>query len=36
MATQKQIRALKIDENAFELTEDTELEYLPRKRPVFF
>lgn len=28
MATQEQIEALKIDENVFELTEDTELEYL--------
>ena len=28
MATQEQIKALKIDENVFELTEDTELEYL--------
>ena len=28
MATQEQIEALKIDENIFELTEDTELEYL--------
>lgn len=28
MATQKQIEELKIDENVFELTEDTELEYL--------
>lgn len=28
MATQKQIEALKIDENVFELAEDTELEYL--------
>ena len=28
MATQKQIEALKIDENIFELAEDSELEYL--------
>ena len=28
MATQEQIEALKIDENVFELAEDTELEYL--------
>ena len=28
MATQKQVEALKIDENVFELAEDTELEYL--------
>ena len=28
MATEAQIKALKIDENVFELTEDTELEYL--------
>ena len=28
MATEEQIEALKIDENVFELTEDTELEYL--------
>ena len=28
MATRKQLEALKIDENVFELTEDTELEYL--------
>ena len=28
MATQEQIKALKIEENVFELTEDTELEYL--------
>lgn len=28
MATDAQIKALKIDENVFELTEDTELEYL--------
>ena len=28
MATQEQIEALKIDENFFELAEDTELEYL--------
>ena len=28
MATEKQIEALKIDENIFELVEDTELEYL--------
>jgi hypothetical protein len=28
MATQEQIEALKIDENVFELVEDTELEYL--------
>jgi len=28
MATQEQIKALKIDENVFELAEDTELEYL--------
>ena len=28
MATKKQIEALKIDENVFELVEDTELEYL--------
>ena len=28
MATHEQIEALKIDENVFELTEDTELEYL--------
>ena len=28
MATQEQIEALKIDENIFELAEDTELEYL--------
>ena len=28
MVTQEQIEALKIDENVFELTEDTELEYL--------
>lgn len=28
MATEKQIEALKIDENVFELVEDTELEYL--------
>ena len=28
MATRKQIEALKIDENVFELAEDTELEYL--------
>ena len=28
MATQEQIDALKIDENIFELVEDTELEYL--------
>ena len=28
MATQEQIKALKIDENIFELAEDTELEYL--------
>jgi len=28
MATREQIEALKIDENVFELTEDTELEYL--------
>ena len=28
MATQGQIEALKIDENVFELTEDTELEFL--------
>ena len=28
MATQEQIEVLKIDENVFELTEDTELEYL--------
>ena len=28
MATQEKIEALKIDENIFELTEDTELEYL--------
>lgn len=28
MATQEQIEALKIDENIFELTEDTELQYL--------
>ena len=28
MATQEQIETLKIDENVFELTEDTELEYL--------
>ena len=28
MATQEQIEALKIEENVFELTEDTELEYL--------
>ena len=28
MATQEQIKALKVDENVFELVEDTELEYL--------
>ena len=28
MATKEQIKALKIDENVFELVEDTELEYL--------
>lgn len=28
MATQEQIKALKIEENVFELTEDTEMEYL--------
>ena len=28
MATREQIESLKIDENVFELTEDTELEYL--------
>lgn len=28
MATEKQVEALKIDENVFELVEDTELEYL--------
>lgn len=28
MATREQIEALKIDENVFELTEDTESEYL--------
>ena len=28
MATQEYVEALKIDENVFELTEDTELEYL--------
>ena len=28
MATQEQIEALKVDENVFELVEDTELEYL--------
>ena len=28
MATQEQIKALKIDENVFESTEDTELKYL--------
>ena len=28
MATREQIEALKIDENVFELAEDTELEYL--------
>lgn len=28
MATQEQIEALKIDDNVFELSEDTELEYL--------
>ena len=28
MATQEQIKALKVDENVFELAEDTELEYL--------
>ena len=28
MATREQIEALKIDENVFELLEDTELEYL--------
>ena len=28
MATQEHIKALKIDENVFELAEDTELEYL--------
>ena len=28
MATRKQLEALKIDENVFELAEDTELEYL--------
>lgn len=28
MATHEQIEALKIDENVFELAEDTELEYL--------
>ncbi len=28
MATREQIKALKIDENVFELVEDTELEYL--------
>ena len=28
MATQEQVEALKIDENVFELAEDTELEYL--------
>ena len=28
MATQEQIEALKIDENVFELAEDSELEYL--------
>ena len=28
MATRKQLEALKIDENVFELVEDTELEYL--------
>lgn len=28
MATQEQVEALKIDENVFELVEDTELEYL--------
>ena len=28
MATQEQIEALKIDENVFELVEDTEVEYL--------
>lgn len=30
MATEAQIKALKINENVFELTEDTELEYLVR------
>lgn len=28
MATREQIKSMKIDENVFELTEDTELEYL--------
>ncbi len=28
MATDEQIKALKVDENVFELVEDTELEYL--------
>lgn len=28
MATREQIEALKIDENVFELVEDTEIEYL--------
>ena len=28
MATREQLEALKIDENVFELAEDTELEYL--------
>jgi hypothetical protein len=28
MATQEQIKALKIDENVYELAEDAELEYL--------